>query len=133
MTEWMAYVYQQQPCPSNFTGVPVTISVLDSNHNTRVIGTAVTDGSGTYRLTWMPDIPGNFTVYANFAGNAGYYGSSAEDGFAVVQPVTSVTPVPTATPTSVADLYFVPVMAGLFVLIIVVAAVLAMLMLRKKP
>jgi hypothetical protein len=133
MQAWMAYVYQQQPCPSNFTGAPVTITVTDSNHNTRVIGTAMTDGTGTYRLTWIPDIPGNFTVYATFAGNAGYYGSQAEDGFAVYQPAVSTTPVPTATPTSVADLYFVPAIAGLFVLIIVVAIVLALLMLRKRP
>ncbi len=33
MSEWMGYVYQQQPEPTNFTGVPVTIAVTDSNGN----------------------------------------------------------------------------------------------------
>ena len=29
MSQWMSYVYQQQPEPKNFTGVPVMISVTD--------------------------------------------------------------------------------------------------------
>ena len=65
MKEWMSYVYQQQALPTiTLTGVPVTISVLDSNNNFRTIGTATTDESGAYSFTWTPDIPGNFTVYA---------------------------------------------------------------------
>ena len=43
----MGYVYQQQPLPNNFTGVPVTIDVMDSNGNYRNIGTATTDATGT--------------------------------------------------------------------------------------
>jgi hypothetical protein len=131
MTQWMGYVYQQQPEPTNFTGVPVTISVTDSNNNHYNIGTITTDESGTYRLTWTPIIPGNFTVYATFAGTNAYWPSSAEDCFTVM-PAPAATPAPTATPTSVANMYFVPAIAGLFVLIIIVAIVLALLMLRKQ-
>jgi hypothetical protein len=132
MTQWMGYVYQQQPEPTNFTGVPVTISVTDSNGNHYNIGTVTTDESGAYSLTWTPIIPGSFTVYANFAGTNGYWPSSAEDHFTVMQAPVS-TPAPTATPTSVANTYFVPAITGLFVLIIIVAIVLALLMLRKRP
>jgi hypothetical protein len=132
MTDWMGYVYQQRPLPTNFTGVPVTIDVLDSNNNYRNIGTATTDATGTYRLTYTPDISGNYTVIATFAGTNGYWPSYAEDGFAVMQ-APAATAAPTATPTSVADMYFVPAIAGLFVLIIVVLALLVMLMLRKRP
>ncbi len=132
MREWMGYVYQQQPQPSNFTGVPVQIAVLDANGNHYAIGTATTDASGTYRFTWTPTIPGSYTVFATFEGTNGYYSSYAEDGFTVMQ-VPSATAAPTSTPTSVADQYFVPAIAGLFVLIIIVAIVLALLMLRKKP
>ena len=94
MKDWMGYVYQQQVEPNNFTGVPVTISVRDSNNNFRPIGTATTDSSGMYTLTWAPDIPGNFTVYANFEGTNSYWPSSSETSFAVNQ---MVTPSPTAT------------------------------------
>jgi hypothetical protein len=132
MTAWMGYVYQQQPMPTNFTGVQVQISVLDSNGNCRVIGTAITDSSGTYRLSWTPDIAGNYTVYANFLGTNGYYPSSAEDGFTVMNASTS-TATPTATPTSVADAYFVPSIAAIIVVIIIGFAVLAILTLRKHP
>jgi hypothetical protein len=133
MSVWMEHVYMQQPMPTNLIGVPVVVSVLDSNGNNRVIGTAMTNPMGTWGLNWTPDIPGNFTVTATFAGTQSYYGSSATAYFCASTPVTPTTPVPTATPTSVADTYFVPAIAGLFVLIIVVAIVLALLMLRKRP
>ena len=94
----MSYVYQQQAAPTNFTGVPVNLYVLDSNHNYRSIGTATTDKTGFYTLTWTPDISGNYTVYATFAGNAGYWSSSDETSFTVSNPVT--TPAPTASPVS---------------------------------
>ena len=66
MKDWMGYVYQQKPIPTNFTGVPVTIDVVDSNGNYRNIGTATTDATGMYSFTWTPDISGNYTVIATF-------------------------------------------------------------------
>ena len=48
MKDWMGYVYQQKPIPTNFTGVQVTVDVLDSNGNYRNIGTATTDATGMY-------------------------------------------------------------------------------------
>ena len=133
MREWMGYVYQQQGMPSNFTGVPVTISVIDSNGNTRPIGTTTTDSTGAYSLNWTPDIPGNFTVSAAFAGTNGYWPSTATTSFGVDQLTASPTVAPTATPTSVADTYFVPAIAGLFVLIIIVLILVALQMIKKKP
>ena len=119
MKDWMGYVYQQKPLANTFTGVPVTISVLDSNNNFRTIGTATTDATGLYSLTWTPDIAGNFTVYANFAGTQGYWQSYAETTFVAYSAHATTTPTAT-TATSVADAYFVPAIAGLFVLIIIV-------------
>jgi hypothetical protein len=132
MGDWMGYVYQQQPLPSNFTGVPVTIDVTDSNGNTYNIGTATTAASGMYSLTWKPTISGNYTVTATFAGTAGYWPSSAVTSF-VVDSAHAATATPTSTPTSVADAYFVPAIAGLFVLIIIVLVLVALSMLRKHP
>ena len=132
MSDWMSYVYEQQPMPTTFTGVPVTIDVLDSNGNYRNIGTATTTASGTYSLLWTPDISGSYQVIATFHGSNGYYGSFSRTSFDVM--AAHPTAAPTATPAqSVADMYFVPAIAGLFVLIIIVAIVLAMLMLRKRP
>ena len=74
----MEAAYEQQPLPTNLTGVPVNIYVLDSNNNYRQIGTTTSDASGTFSYTWKPDIPGDFTVYAVFAGSNGYWPSSAD-------------------------------------------------------
>ncbi len=133
MKDWMGYVYQQQPLPTNFTGVPVTISVLDSNNNFRKIGTAATDATGMYTLTWTPDIPGNYTVVANFVGTNGYWPSSAETSFAAISSPATPTPTATAqsnfaTPTDVMTYIAVGVIA-----IIIAIAIVGILMLRKRP
>jgi hypothetical protein len=133
MGAWMGYVYQQQPMPTNFTGVPVTISVTDSNHNTRVIGTAMTNANGMYTLTWTPDISGNYTVYANFLGTNGYWPSSDTTSFTVMQPGATIAP--TATPTtglaSNATLEYGIV--AIIIVIVIIGAVLALLVTRKRP
>jgi hypothetical protein len=132
MKDWMGYVYQQQAEPTNFTGVPVPISVLDSNGNHYVIGTARTDESGTYSLTWTPDIPGNFTVYANFAGTNGYWPSSAEAHFYAGTPPP--TPAPTASPpTGLASTGSLELGIVAVIIVIVIIGAAIMLMLRKRP
>ena len=132
MTDWMGYVYQQKPLPSNFMGVDVTIDVLDSNGNYRNIGTATTDASGTYNLQWTPDIEGKYTLIATFHGTNGYWPSYAETAFAV-DPAAPTTAPTEAPPQSTADMYFVPAIAGLFVLIIIVLVLVVLLMFKKRP
>ncbi|HUJ84443.1 MAG TPA: Ig-like domain repeat protein, partial [Candidatus Acidoferrales bacterium] len=129
----MGYVYQQQPEPTNFTGVPVSIYVLDSNHNYRQIGTATTNANGMYTLTWTPDIAGNYTVYASFAGTNGYWPSSDTTSFSVMQ--ASATVAPTATPlsgvaTQTALEYGI---VAIIIVIIIIGVVLALLLTRKHP
>ena len=52
MKDWMAYVYQQKPAPTNFTGVTVTLMAIDPNGNYVTLGTSTTDANGIYHLTW---------------------------------------------------------------------------------
>ena len=132
MGEWMEHVYMQKPKPMDATGVPVTIDVIDSNGNYRNIGTATSDSSGMFTYSWTPDIEGQYIVYASFAGSESYWPSNAETSFVVDE--AAATPAPTAAPqASTADMYFVPAVAGIIVAIIIVGAVLALLMLRKRP
>jgi hypothetical protein len=131
MTEWMSYVYQQKPMPTNFKGVEVTIDVIDSNGNYRNIGTAMTDATGMYNLHWIPDIEGKYTVIATFHGTNGYWPSYSETAFAVDAP--AATPAPTEAPAqSAADMYFVPAVVGIIVAI-VVCFVITILLIRKRP
>jgi hypothetical protein len=131
MTQWMEYVYKQQTKPTNTTGVPVTINVVDANGNYRTIGTTTSDATGFYSLQYTPDISGKFTVYAVFGGTDSYYSSQATTAFTVEEPAPVATPQPTQAPTA-ADLYFIPAIAGLFVAIIAVG-LLTVLMLKKRP
>ncbi len=129
---WMEYVYMQQPRPTNATGVPVILSVVDSNGNYRDIGTTTSNVYGAYSFTWTPDILGDYTVIANFAGSESYYPASASTAFYAGEPAATVTPT-VVTTSSMADQYFIPAIAGLFVLIVIVLIIVVLSMLRKRP
>ena len=130
---WMEYVYMQKPEPTTVIGVPVTISVLDSNGNCYKIGTATTDASGMFTLTYKPAIAGNFTVYANFASTNSYWGSSAETSFTVTP--AAPTPAPTAAPvTGLASTSSLELgIAAVIIVIVIIGVVLAILTMRKRP
>jgi len=133
MSQFMEAVYMQQPMPTNVTGVPVTLSVLDSNGNYRVIGTTTTDASGLYSFIWKPDISGNYTLTATFPGTQAYYGSYAQTAFYASAPAP--TQAPTATPlsglsTQSALEYGV---VSIIIVIVIIGAVLAILVTRKHP
>ena len=132
MQDWMAYIHQQQPKPDNFTGVNVDILLIDSNGNYRPLGTATTDNKGQYSLTWTPDIPGDYKVYATFSGTKGYWPSNAETTFNMVAAAPTASPAPIIA-QSIADQYFLPMSAAIIVAIIVIGALLALLILRKRP
>jgi hypothetical protein len=107
MKDWMAYVYQQQPCPATVTGVPVSLSVFDPNNNTYPIGTTTTDGDGTFALAWTPPVPGVYRVTATFAGSNGYFTSHATTAFLVTTPTAQAAiieqapnPIITVAPTA---------------------------------
>jgi hypothetical protein len=132
MSDWMGYVYQQFPTPTNINGVQVTIDVIDANSNYRNIGTTSSDSSGMFTLTWKPDIPGSYTIIATFAGSQSYYGSSAESSFVASAPAPTASPYPVVNlpPT---EMYFAISTVAIIIAIAIVGAVLAMLMLRKRP
>ncbi len=129
---WMEYVYMQKPRPTDTVGVPIEISVVDANGNYRQIGTVTSDSDGFFSLNWTPDIDGKYIVYASFTGSESYWPSHAVSAFAV-DPAPA-TPTPTEPPPSnMADTYLLPGIAAIIVAIVVVGAILALLMLRKRP
>ncbi len=129
-TAWMEYVYMQKPRPMDAAGVEVILSVVDANGNYREVGKSTSNADGFFSYNWKPDIPGEYVVYASFLGSESYWPSHAVTSFAV-DPAPDATTQPTPIPQSVADLYFVPAVAGIIVAIVVVGAVIV-LMLRKR-
>ena len=132
-SHWMEYVYQQQPFPTGATGVTVTLSVIDSNNNFRTIGTTTSDTSGHYAFTWIPDIPGNYTLIASFAGSNSYYGSTTETNFYASSPATTTTPSATAQSNLATTSTVVTGIVAIIIVIIIIGVVLALLMMRKRP
>jgi hypothetical protein len=131
MSQWMEYVYMQKPMPTNATGIPVSIDVIDSNGNYRTIGTATTTSRGTYSLTWTPDIPGDYQVIANFAGTNGYWPSSSQTAFAVMPAAPTASPYPQVVlpPT---EMYVIGVGIAIIIAVAIVGVVMVM-MFRKRP
>jgi len=131
-TGFMEAVYEQQPMPYNTTGVPITLYVTDANGNYRTIGTTTSTALGTFSLTWTPDIPGNYTVTATFAGSGAYYPSSAATAFyASEAPTAAPTQAPPTGGITSGD--FMLGVAAIIVVIIIIGAVLALLTIRKRP
>jgi hypothetical protein len=130
-TQFMEAVYEQQPMPNNVTGVPITISVIDTNGNTRQIGSAISDAFGTFSLTWTPDIAGDYKVIASFAGSNSYYASSAASSFHAVEEHPTVTPQPAAEQAPVGT-YIAGAAVGI-IIAIAIATVIIVMMVRKRP
>jgi hypothetical protein len=133
MTQFMEYVYEQQPHPNNTTGVTVTLTATDPNNNLVTLGTTTSDASGSYGLTWTPTIPGNYTISATFTGSNAYYGSY--DVTHVFVSNAAATQAPSATPISQATTqsYVLGIGIATIIVIIIIGAVLALLLLRKHP
>ena len=77
MQEWMEFVYMQQQCPADVSGVEVTIESIDPNGNYQNYGTATTDSSGNYALMFTPEIPGTYMIRVTFEGSESYYSSTS--------------------------------------------------------
>jgi len=134
MGDWMAYLYQQSPYPTNVTGVPISLDALDPNGNSVHIGTATTDASGTFGYTWTPTIAGQYKITATFAGDNSYGYSSAETYATAVTPTTTPTPTTTAAPSNLAtttDL-MTYIVVGVIAIIIAIAIV-GVILFRKHP
>ena len=135
MSNWMAYLFQQQPEPMNATGVPVTLTYIDPNNNTYTIGQTTSDITGQYTYTFTPTIPGTYTIIATFAGSNSYYTSTAQT---TMQSVTPATPTATTAPLSnsatTTDLIMY-VAVGVIAVIIAIAIVgtLLLMAVRKHP
>lgn len=133
MTQFMEAVYEQQPMPSNITGVQLTLSVLDSNGNYRTIGTTTTNALGDYSFKWIPDIAGNFMVYATFGGTGAYYGSSASTGFYASTPAPTIAPAATPATGLASNTTLMYGVIAIIIVIIIIGAATLLVVSRKRP
>jgi outer membrane protein assembly factor BamB len=128
MSQWMEYLYMQQPMPTTATGVQVTIDAVDPNNNFVHIGTATSDTDGVFSYAWKtPDVPGKYTIIATFEGSESYYASYAQTAMVVTEaPAATPTPTPLTLPPY--ESYTI----GAAIAIIIAIAIIGILILRKK-
>ncbi|MCW4030704.1 MAG: PQQ-like beta-propeller repeat protein [Candidatus Bathyarchaeota archaeon] len=132
MSAWMEYLYEDQALPDNVTGVPVSLDAIDPNGNYQHIGDTTSDSAGNYGIAYTPEVPGTYQVIATFEGSKGYGGSYGTTYFTIGNAQTTA-PTATPQPESLADLYIIPGIIGVIITIIVVGAILAVLLMRKRP
>ncbi len=128
MSDWMTYVYKQLPKPTNATGVEVVIEVFDPNGNYYEVARTTSDATGFYKAAFTPEVPGEYTVVARFAGTNSYYGSYSETAIVVDPAAATPSPQPQITLPPI-EMYVV----GATVAILIAIAILGVLILRKKP
>jgi len=130
MSAWMEYLYQQQPMPTNATGVEVTLDTIDPNGNFIHIDTVTSDMSGGFKKMFTPEVPGEYTIIATFAGSESYYASYAETYIGVSQaPAATPTPAPAAQPLPPIETYFIVAT----VVLLIAIAIVGLMILRKRP
>jgi outer membrane protein assembly factor BamB len=127
MGEWMKYVYAQFERPTDATGVEVVVSVLDPNNNAYEVGRTTSDGGGFFKLSFTPEVPGEYTVIATFEGSEAYYGSFAKTAINV-EDAPAAAPEPTPVPQAPVEMY----LTGSTIAVIVAIAVAVVLLLKKR-
>jgi hypothetical protein len=131
MTDWMQYVWMQYPRPTNTTGVPVSITVVDPNNNYYPVGMTTSDENGFYSCSFVPEVPGQYKIISTFEGSKSFYPSHAETAITVGDAPQATTE-PASENVSVTDAYFLPAIAAIIVTIVLVGAVI-MLLQKKRP
>ena len=127
MDAWMEYLYKQQAKPANAVGVTVKLSTYDPNGNYQDIGTTTVDTNGNFGKSWMPAVPGDYYILAEFLGSESY-GDSSATTYLSVSEAPEATPPPDPTPGPQTDTYI----AGSTIAILAGIAIAVFLILRKK-
>ena len=130
MNNWMEYMFMQQAKPADAKGVEVVLTVIDPNNNVYEIGRTTSDVTGTFGHVFEPLVPGTYQVIATFAGSNAY-GPSSASTYLTVEEAPAATAEPTPPPASVADMYFLPISAGIIIAIVVVGLLLFMMLRRR--
>jgi hypothetical protein len=133
MDKWMEYQHMQMPKPTDAKGVEVILTAFDPNGNLINIGTATSDTNGVFGITWEPEVSGLYQIIATFPGSRSYGSSTASTYFTAIDAPAPSAPQTTTQAQSTADIYFVPAIAGIIIAMVIGFALIALLLLKKKP
>jgi len=135
MTTQMEYLFMQHPIDGlnhniTMTGVPVSLTAIDSNGSYVNIGTVTTSAYyGTYEMAWTPPAEGTYKIIASFAGDDSYGSSGASTAIAVGPAPAQVTVPEQPTPP---DYSMAIVGSAVAVIVAVAIAAVAIILLGRK-
>ena len=129
MTEWMEYLYMQQPCPMNLNGVPVKLEAFSEDGSYIELGTVTSNAYGDFVYEWTPPDEKLYTIMATFDGSDSYWRSYDATYLSVGPAVAPSGPI---EPEPSAPLITTEVAIIVAVVIIAVVGIVAYWMLRKR-
>jgi hypothetical protein len=136
MKTQMEYLHMQLPINGiwhniTMTGVPVSLTAIDSNGTYVDIGKATTDAYyGTFEFAWTPPAQGTYKIIANFLADESYSSSGASSAVTVgPAPATPETPAQVTVPDNTMLLYGILAAVAIAIIIGLVAI---LLVLRKR-
>ena len=126
--QWMQYLYQNKPMPTNATGVVVHLEYVGPDGTKKDMTHVTTNLMGSYSYLWTPPTEGAYTVIATMDPTDSYYKSIGNTavgvGPAAAEPVE-----PQSAPDNTMLMYGILAVA---IIAAVLAAVAVMLVMRKK-
>jgi outer membrane protein assembly factor BamB len=133
MTTQIEYLNMQYPIDGvghniQMTGVPVTLTAIDSNNNPTNIGTVTTSAYyGTFEMAWTPPAEGTYKIIASFVGDDSYGSSGAATAVSVGPAIA--TPATPEIPTPVDNTML---LYGILVLVVIAILIGLVALLRKR-
>jgi hypothetical protein len=110
------------------TGVPVSLTAIDSNNNYVDIGTVTTSAYyGTFEMAWTPPTEGTYRIVASFAGDDSY-GSSGASTAVTVGPA----PAEITIPEQIVPPDYTMTIIAAAIAVIIAVAIATILLYRKK-
>ncbi|MCL2359437.1 PQQ-binding-like beta-propeller repeat protein [Candidatus Bathycorpusculum sp.] len=131
MNRWMEHVYMQLGEPKDASGVDVVISVLDPNGNLKDVATTTSDAKGFFKTTFVPEVPGEYTVIASFKGTDSYWPTQSQTSL-FVETANPTTPPQEPTTESFTDMYILGIGAAILIAVIVIG-ILTLMAVKKRP
>jgi hypothetical protein len=130
-TQWMQYLYMQQSIPADAKGVEVSLDAIDPNGNYKHIDTVTSDISGGFKKLWTPEVPGEYTITATFAGSKAY-GSSYAQTYIGVSDAKATTSLP-EYPQPIDNTMTIAGVGAILLIAIIIGFAALMVLLRKRP
>lgn len=107
--------------------VPIYVYFSKGDSSLPINITAVTDTNGGFTVKYTPDMIGDWTIAVSYVGDATHAASNGQSQTLTVTKLATQTP----QPTSVADLYFIPSVISIIVVIIAIGVVI-LVVLKKQ-